>query len=48
MVEVQTSDVPIFRGQLGVSDGKYAVKVEEWVGLSQETGLQVVPNQSQE
>ncbi|MES9898410.1 MAG: flagellar motor switch protein FliM [Sedimenticola sp.] len=48
MVEVQASEVPVFRGQLGVSDGKYAVKVEQWIGQSQETGLQVILNQSQE
>ncbi|MEJ1297568.1 MAG: flagellar motor switch protein FliM [Candidatus Sedimenticola sp. (ex Thyasira tokunagai)] len=48
MVEVQASEVPVFRGQLGVSDGKYAVKVEQWIGQSRETGLQVILNQSQE
>ena len=31
MVEVSAQEVPIFRGQLGVSDGKYAIKIREHV-----------------
>lgn len=31
LVEVKAEDMPVFRGQLGVSDGSYAVKVTEWI-----------------
>ncbi|MES9904074.1 MAG: flagellar motor switch protein FliM [Sedimenticola sp.] len=48
MVEVQVSEVSIFRGQLGVAEGKYAVKVDEWVEPHRETGLQVISNQPHE
>ena len=48
MVEVQASGVSVFRGQLGVSDGYYAVKVEEWVEQSRKTGLQVISNPPQD
>ncbi len=29
MVEVCTSDIPLFRGQLGMADGNYAIKIRE-------------------
>jgi flagellar motor switch protein FliM len=31
LVEVLAEDLPVFRGRLGVSDGNYAVKVQDWV-----------------
>ena len=40
MVEVLAAEVPIFRGRLGVSDGNYAVKVQEWVSRKKVGGLQ--------
>ncbi len=40
MVEVYAATIPIFRGQLGVSDGNYAVKVQEWLGQKQIGGLE--------
>jgi flagellar motor switch protein FliM len=40
MVEVFAATIPIFRGQLGVSDGNYAVKVQEWLGQKQIGGLE--------
>ncbi len=39
MVEVCAQDVPIFRGQLGVSDGKYAVKIREHVERARQDTL---------
>ncbi|OQX43254.1 MAG: flagellar motor switch protein FliM, partial [Candidatus Sedimenticola endophacoides] len=30
LVDVFASGVPVFKGELGVSDGNYAVKVQEW------------------
>ncbi|HEC16928.1 MAG TPA: flagellar motor switch protein FliM [Sedimenticola sp.] len=31
IVEVYAEDVPIFKGQLGVSEGNYAIKITEWI-----------------
>jgi flagellar motor switch protein FliM len=31
LVEVKAEDMPVFRGQLGVSEGNYAIKVKEWI-----------------
>jgi len=31
LVEVLAEDMPIFRGRLGVSDGNYAIKVQDWI-----------------
>ncbi|MET0103272.1 MAG: flagellar motor switch protein FliM [Sedimenticola sp.] len=39
MVSVFAADVPIFNGQLGVSEGNYAVKVQEWSRKPKRTGL---------
>lgn len=30
MVDVFASEVPVFKGKMGISNGKYAVKVQEW------------------
>jgi flagellar motor switch protein FliM len=30
MVKVLASDIPVFKGRLGVSEGNYAIKVQEW------------------
>ncbi|HHH38896.1 MAG TPA: flagellar motor switch protein FliM, partial [Sedimenticola sp.] len=40
LVEVQAAEVPIFRGRLGMADGNYAVKVQEWIEHRQPPGLQ--------
>jgi flagellar motor switch protein FliM len=40
--------VPIFCGRLGVSDGNYAIKVQEWIGHRQPTGLQDLLNEPEE
>lgn len=40
MVEVSAQEVPIFRGQLGVSDGKYAVKIRERIEQARKDALQ--------
>ncbi|HEB95921.1 MAG TPA: flagellar motor switch protein FliM [Sedimenticola thiotaurini] len=39
MVQVFAADVPIFRGRLGVSDGNYAIQVQEWVPRRKVGGL---------
>lgn len=31
MVEVKAEEMPIFRGQLGISGGNYAIKVRDWI-----------------
>jgi flagellar motor switch protein FliM len=48
MVEMCASEVPIFCGRLGVSDGNYAIKVQEWIGHRQPTGLQDLLNEPEE
>jgi len=40
MVEVLAAEVPIFHGRLGVSDGNYAIKVQQWVNRKKVGGLQ--------
>jgi flagellar motor switch protein FliM len=30
-VDVLAEELPVFRGRLGMSDGNYAIKVEEWI-----------------
>jgi flagellar motor switch protein FliM len=30
-VEVRAEELPVFRGKMGISDGNYAVKLEEWI-----------------
>jgi flagellar motor switch protein FliM len=39
-VELCASEVPVCRGRLGVSNGNYAIKIQEWIGHRQPTGLQ--------
>ena len=39
LVEVCAANVPVFRGQLGVSEGSYAVKISEWVKRRQPKSL---------
>ncbi|VAX10864.1 Flagellar motor switch protein FliM [hydrothermal vent metagenome] len=31
VIDVCAADVPVFRGQLGISDGSYAIKMTEWI-----------------
>ncbi|MFC1602404.1 flagellar motor switch protein FliM [Pseudomonadota bacterium] len=31
VLDVSASDVPIFKGQLGISEGCYAIKISEWI-----------------
>ncbi len=38
-VDVEASDVPIFRGRMGVSDGNYAMKVTRWLQKKRRKGL---------
>ena len=48
MVEVTASGIPIFRGQLGVAEGNYAIKILEWVERTHHGDLHEILNQSQE
>lgn len=48
MVEVTASDIPIFRGQLGVAEGNYAIKILEWVERTHHGDLQEILSLSQE
>jgi flagellar motor switch protein FliM len=40
MVEVFASEVPVFRGRLGVAEGNYAIKIQEWLGKRKGRDLQ--------
>jgi len=40
MVEICTSDIPLFRGQLGVSEGNYAVKIRDKIETKAKDELQ--------
>jgi len=46
-VDVLASDIPIFRGKLGVFDGNYAIKHQKWLGQKQVDGLQELLKHSQ-
>jgi flagellar motor switch protein FliM len=43
LVEVCAANVPIFRGQLGVSEGSFAVKISEWVKRPKPRSLVPLP-----
>jgi flagellar motor switch protein FliM len=43
-VDVTASDIPIFRGKLGTSDGNYAIRVDEWLLQETITPLQDLMN----
>jgi len=45
---VMASGIPIFDGQLGVSDGNYAIKLDKWLGMKQSNRLQELLNEPQE
>ena len=47
LVEVFASEVPIFKGMLGVSEGNYAIKVRDWTTVRHRDGLQELLNASQ-
>ena len=47
-VDVLSSDIPIFRGKLGVFDGNYAIKHQKWLGQKQVDRLQELLKHSQE
>ncbi|PVV25553.1 MAG: flagellar motor switch protein FliM, partial [gamma proteobacterium symbiont of Ctena orbiculata] len=38
-VEVEAADVPIFKAKLGVSDGNYALKINNWIHQNRKKGL---------
>lgn len=40
LIDVLAADIPVFRGKLGVSEGKYAVKISKWTTQRTDTGLQ--------
>ena len=44
MVEVFASEVPVFRGRLGVAEGNYAIKIQEWLGKRKGRDLQQLIN----
>jgi flagellar motor switch protein FliM len=44
MVEVYASEVPVFRGRLGVAEGNYAIKIQEWLGKRKGQNLQQLLN----
>ena len=48
MVEVTAADIPIFKGQIGVAEGNYAIKILEWVEPAHHGDLQEILSQSQE
>ncbi len=47
LVEVQAAEVPVCRGRLGVADGNYAIKIDEWMTHPQKTGLMEIIDESQ-
>ena len=47
-VDVLASDIPVFRGKLGVFDGNYAIKHQKWLGQKQVDRLQELLKHSQE
>ncbi|MES9885693.1 MAG: FliM/FliN family flagellar motor switch protein, partial [Candidatus Sedimenticola sp. 6PFRAG1] len=47
MVGVYAAEVPIFKGQLGVSEGNFAVKVQEWSRKPKRPGLQELLTRSE-
>ncbi len=48
MVEVTAADIPIFKGQIGVAEGNYAIKILEWIEHVQHGDLQEILSQSQQ
>ncbi|MES9926037.1 MAG: flagellar motor switch protein FliM [Candidatus Thiodiazotropha endolucinida] len=38
-VEVEAADVPVFKAKLGVSDGSYALKINNWIQQNRRKGL---------
>jgi flagellar motor switch protein FliM len=38
-VDVDAADVPIFKAKLGVSDGNYALKINQWIMRNRHKGL---------
>ncbi|MES9946909.1 MAG: flagellar motor switch protein FliM [Candidatus Thiodiazotropha sp.] len=38
-VEVEAAEVPIFKAKLGVSDGNYALKINNWIHQNRQKGL---------
>ncbi|MBT3046506.1 MAG: flagellar motor switch protein FliM [Candidatus Thiodiazotropha sp.] len=38
-VEVEASDIPVFKAKLGVSDGNYALKINKWILRNRSKGL---------
>lgn len=44
VVEVFASEVPVFRGRLGVAEGNYAIKIQEWLGKRKGGDLQQLLN----
>ncbi|MCU7923950.1 MAG: flagellar motor switch protein FliM [Candidatus Thiodiazotropha sp. (ex Dulcina madagascariensis)] len=38
-VEVEAADVPVFKARLGVSDGNYALKINQWIQHNRRKGL---------
>jgi flagellar motor switch protein FliM len=38
-VEVEAADVPVFKAKLGVSDGNYALKINNWILQNRRKGL---------
>ncbi len=47
-VEVCAADFPVFRGQVGVSDGNYAIKIQEWIEQRVKDDLQSLIKSSAE
>ena len=39
IVEVYAEEMPIFKGQLGVSEGSYAIKITEWIRRAKRASL---------
>jgi flagellar motor switch protein FliM len=39
-VEVCAADIPVFRGRVGMSDGNYAIKIQEWIEQGVKDDLQ--------
>lgn len=46
MVELSTSDIPLFRGQIGVSGGNYAIKIREKIMVEAKDDLHDLYNDS--
>ncbi|MFI0375921.1 MAG: flagellar motor switch protein FliM, partial [Candidatus Thiodiazotropha sp.] len=38
-VEVEAADVPVFKAKLGVADGNYALKINNWIQQNRRKGL---------